>query len=165
MIEVRVRAARPSDRAALLRGIVDQQEFERTLHDTRRPGAEVAEPYLQLLEDRTFKRRGAMFLAEDGSGAFVGFVAGWIQEDDVLAETADSSRYGYVADVYVAPERRGQGVAGQLLAAIERHLRDQGVARLRIGSLASNDRAIRAYLKHGFQPYEVVLEKKLSPPP
>jgi ribosomal protein S18 acetylase RimI-like enzyme len=30
-----------------------------------------------------------------------------------------------------------------------------------IGVLASNDSAIRAYRKHGFDPYEMVLEKRL----
>jgi ribosomal protein S18 acetylase RimI-like enzyme len=35
------------------------------------------------------------------------------------------------------------------------------VARIRIGVLASNDSAIRAYRKQGFDPYEMVLEKRL----
>jgi hypothetical protein len=36
------------------------------------------------------------------------------------------------------------------------------VTRLRIGALANNDSALRAYRKHGFEPYEVTLEKKLG---
>ncbi|MGO4127938.1 GNAT family N-acetyltransferase [Inquilinus sp. YAF38] len=56
---------------------------------------------------------------------------------------------------------RGHGVAGRPLAAIEAHLRGTGLTRMRIGVLANNDSAIRAYRKHGFDPYEMVLEKRL----
>jgi GNAT superfamily N-acetyltransferase len=67
--------------------------------------------------------------------------------------------------VYVRPEFRGQGIAGRLLQAAEAHLRATGMRRMRIGLLTNNSSALRAYQKHGFEPYETVLEKRLQTTP
>lgn len=161
MAEVTVRPAKPGDRAALLAALVDMQEYERALHDTRRPGSETAQPYLDWLEGHAAERGGVILVAVSADGDLAGFSAGWVQQDDLISETSDSNRFGYVSDVYTAPAWRGRGVAGRLLAAIEAHLRGAGVVRMRIGALANNDSAIRAYRKHGFDPYEMILEKRL----
>ena len=161
MAGVTVRPAGPGDRAALLAALVDMQDYERALHDTRLPGSETARPYLDWLEVHAAERGGVILVAMSAEGDLDGFSAGWVQQDDVISETADSNRFGYVSDVYTAPGWRGRCVAGRLLAAIEEHLRRAGVVRMRIGVLASNDSAIRAYRKHGFDPYEMVLEKRL----
>jgi ribosomal protein S18 acetylase RimI-like enzyme len=159
--DITVRPAGPGDRAALRAALVDMQEYERALHDTRLPGAETARPYLEWLERHAVEHGGVILVAQAPGGALAGFAACWVQQDDLISETADSNRFGYVSDAYTAPDWRGHGVAGRLLAAIETHLRGTGVARMRIGVLASNDSAVRAYRKHGFDPYEMVLEKRL----
>ncbi|KGM35443.1 GNAT family N-acetyltransferase [Inquilinus limosus] len=161
MAEVTVRPAGPGDRTALRAALVDMQDYERALHDTRLPGRETAGPYLEWLEGHAPARGGVILVAVSDTGDLAGFSACWVQQDDLISETADSNRFGYVSDVYTAPAWRGHGVAGRLLAAIEAHLRGTGVTRMRIGVLAGNDSAIRAYRKHGFEPYEMVLEKRL----
>ena len=98
-------------------------------------------------------------IAED-DGRFAGYAAGWVEEDDTLAETPDSNRYGYVFDCYVIPAKRGLGIAGKLLTAVEAHLWTTGVSRIRIGSLATNLAALQAYRRHGFVAYEMILEKR-----
>lgn len=161
MAEVTVRPAGPGDRAALRAALVDMQDYERALHDTRLPGSETAGPYLDWLESHAAARGGVVLVALSAEGDLAGFSACWVQQDDLISETTDSNRFGYVSDVYTAPAWRGHGVAGRLLAAIEAHLRGTGVVRMRIGVLANNDSAVRAYRKHGFEPYEMVLEKRL----
>lgn len=161
MPEVTIRRARQDDRATLRAAFADMQDYERVLHDTRRPGAEVAHRYLDCLEGRVAARGGVILVAEAAQSHFAGFAACWVQQDDAIAETENSNRFGYVSDTYVAPDWRGRGVAGRLLAAIEAHLRTTGVSRMRIGVLANNDSAVRAYRKHGFDPYEMMLEKRL----
>lgn len=158
--EIAIRPARPDDRAWLLAAIRDLQDYEVALHDSRLPGEAVAESYLSLVEAEAAAKEGAILIA-DADGGPVGFVAGWVEQDDVLAETADSNRHGYVSDIYVIPGARGRRIAGALLAALERHLSGRGLARLRICALAANASALRAYDAFGFAPYEVVLEKKL----
>jgi ribosomal protein S18 acetylase RimI-like enzyme len=158
-----LRPYRDADRAAVIEALVGLQDHEVALHDTRRPGRQVAEPYLARLLDTLARQAGAIVVAE-ADGRFAGFVAGYVAEDDQLAETADSNRHGYVSDIFVVPERRGGGLAQALLAAAERHLAATGITRVRIGVLAANRMAGRAYEKHGFEPYEVVYEKRVVPP-
>lgn len=157
--DITVRPVVLADHGALRVAIIDLQEYERALHDSRRAGLTIADAYVADLVERTAARRGLIVVAEEGGG-FAGYAAGWVQEDDTLAETPDSNRYGYVVDCYVVPAKRGLGIAGKLLGAVEAHLWRQGVTRIRIGSLATNLAALQAYRRQGFMPYEVVLEKR-----
>lgn len=97
----------------------------------------------------------------EAAGAFIGFVAGWIEQSDAIIETPDSDRFAFVSDLFVAPEFRGQRIAGQLLSAIERRLAKPGITRLRLCALAANDPATLAYRRDGFLPYEVVYERPI----
>lgn len=157
-----MRLYRDGDRAAVIAALGALQDYEASLHDSRLTGAAVAEAYFEAMLAILARHSGALFVAEQ-DGRFAGFVACCVNEDDVLQETADSSRYGYIKDIFVMPERRGSGLVQSLLAAAERHLAPTGVTRVRIGVLAANRIACRAYEKHGFEPYEIVYEKRLVP--
>jgi ribosomal protein S18 acetylase RimI-like enzyme len=161
MSNVTIRSATGADEAQLLAAIADQQDYERALHDTRKPGAEIAEPYFARLRAKVAQSHGLMLVAERDD-AFAGYAASWIEHEDNVTETDDSNRFGYIADTYVIPAFRGRGIAAILIEAAERHLRITGVSRIRIRALARNTSALRAYERSGFAPYEIVLEKKLG---
>ena len=133
------------------------QECERHLQSTRLPGEQIADAYLTWME-RQVGKDGVLLVAEI-EGAFVGFVVGWIEQDDNVAETTDSNRFGYISDICVMPPYRGRRIAGQLLDGLERHLARTGIRRIRIGSLAANRSARTSYERAGFAPYEIVYEK------
>lgn len=155
-----IRPYRESDRADVIAAEIDLQEYERTLHDTRLPGAQVMEAYFDRLRQEVAAQSGAILIAEE-DGRFLGLVACVVARDDLVQETADSNVYGYVTDIYVVPDRRGSGLAQALLQAAEIHLAPTGISRVRINVLAANTMARRAYEKHGFEPYEVMYEKRL----
>jgi ribosomal protein S18 acetylase RimI-like enzyme len=157
-----VRLALPSDRLALRAGIVELHEEERRLHDSRLPGEETADAYLIWMLGEA-ARDGAVFVAE-ASGVFVGFAAGWIVQENVIEETPDSNRFGYVSDVCVLPAFRGRGIAARLLEALEARLSLSGVARIRLSTLAANQAARAAYERSGYAPYEIVYEKAARGP-
>ena len=162
---LRIRPATAADRPDLRRAIVELQEHERRLHASRLPGEAIADAYLAWIEAQTAK--GGATLVAETAGAFAGFVAGWIEQNHAIAETPDSNRFAFISDIFVAPEHRGRGVAGLLIDAIERRLAGPGVTRLRIGVLAVNEAAIRAYRRAGFSPYEMIFERPIagaSPP-
>lgn len=160
--DIRIRPAQPADRAALREAIIELQEFERRLSDTRRPGKEIADAYLARMESRA-SDGGAILIAEAGD-AFVGFVSCQLCEVDYIAETPDSNRFGYVSDICVLAAWRGRGVARVLLEAAERHLAPLGIARLRINVLANNASARSSYEHAGFAEYEVLYEKLVGTP-
>ena len=156
-----IRPYREADRAAVIAAEIDLQEYERTLHDTRLPGEAVMEAYLDRLLQQVATQSGAILVAEE-SGRLLGLVACVVVQDDAVQETADSNIHGYITDIYVVPERRGSGLAQALLQAAETHLAPTGISRVRINVLAANAMARRAYEKHGFEPYEVMYEKRLG---
>ena len=154
-----IRPATPSDRTRLRGAVVELQDSERRLHPTRLAGEEVADAYLAWMLERAAKS-GAVLVAEI-DGAFVGFVAGWVEETDHIEETPDSNRFGYVSDICVLPEYRGRRIATELLNAIEQRLRDRGVTRVRLYTLFVNRPARANYERSGYKAYEVVYEKGL----
>jgi len=156
-----IRPYRPADHDWVLQCAVALQEHERAIHDTRLPGLPHTRDYLATLWDVLAANQGIMLIAEDASGQRVGLVAGHIADEPWPVETRDSTRYGYVSDIFIRPEARGGGLAGELLEAIEDHLRraDPELKRLRVNGLAVNRTACRAYEKAGFTPYEIMYER------
>ena len=71
-------------------------------------------------------------------------------------------RFAYVGDLVVAERARGTGIGRALLAECERRAREAGVRWLRIGVIASNQRALRLYREFGFRDGHVLLEKVLE---
>jgi ribosomal protein S18 acetylase RimI-like enzyme len=155
-----IRPATATDRPHLRRAIVELQEYERLRHATRLPGEQVADAYLDWMLRRA-ETDGAVLVAES-DGSFAGFVAGWIEETENIAETADSNRFGYISDICIMPAFRGRRIAVQLLNGIEHCLGSAGVTRLRINSLAVNSAARTSYEHAGFVPYEILYEKLID---
>jgi GNAT superfamily N-acetyltransferase len=60
----------------------------------------------------------------------------------------DRATFAYLADVYLLPEHRGQGLARQLMDAVMKHPDLQGLRRM---LLATRD-AHGLYAKYGFKP-------------
>ncbi|NJO37745.1 MAG: GNAT family N-acetyltransferase [Rhizobiales bacterium] len=144
---------------------VDLQEHERAIHDTRGPALPHTHDYLAMLWDALAEGQGIMLIAENAQGERLGLVAGHIEDSPWPMETRDSTRYGYVSDIFIRPEARGSGLAQALLDAIAAHLHaaDPTLTRLRINVLAVNRIACRSYEKSGFTPYEVMYERLIRP--
>ena len=157
---ITVRPAAAEDEAALLAAIEQLQDYEVPLHDSRLPGHAVAAAYREYLARRVEQAGGCLLVAHS-EGQFAGFIAGWIERDDLPTETADSNVSGYISDVFVAESVRGRGIAGRLFTAIEGLLAGHGVTRVRIRALAANETARAAYIRLGYAPYEVLFEKRI----
>jgi GNAT superfamily N-acetyltransferase len=144
---------------------VDLQEHERAIHDTRLPGLPHTRDYLAMLWEDLAEGHGIMLIAETPQGERLGLVAGHIVDVPWPMETRESTRYGYVSDIFVRPEARGSGLAQALLDAIAARLRaaDPTLTRLRVNVLAVNRIACRSYEKAGFTPYEVMYERLIRP--
>ena len=160
MNELSIRPATPLDRPRLRGAIVELQEHERRLHDSRLPGEAIADAYLEWMLGEAAKAGAALVAEVDG--AFAGFVAGWIVNEDNIAQTADSNRFGFVSDLCVLKPYRGRRIASRLLDAMEAHFGATGVSRMRMWALAANNAARASYERSGFAPYEVVYERAVE---
>jgi len=160
-----IRPHTPADHDWVLQCEVELQEHERAIHDTRLPGLPHTRDYLAMLWRDLAEGQGIMLIAEDAQGERLGLVAGHIVDSPWPMETRDSTRYGYVSDIFIKPEVRGSGLAQTLLDAIAAHLHaaDPTLTRLRVSVLAVNRIACRAYERAGFTPYEVMYERLIRP--
>jgi len=94
------------------------------------------------------------------------------REDEELAGfvmfTVESGQYeqdvqrGVVQNLYVAPTHRRRGIGTRLLAAAEERLADNGVDRVALNVMATNEDARRFYRRHGYEPHRVELEKPVE---
>lgn len=159
---IQLRPYRDSDYAWVLDCEIALQEHERALSNTRLPGLPHTRDYLAMLFDIQATSHGLILIAESGRDR-AGFIAGHVVDEPWPMETADSTRYAYVSDIFIIPEQRGTGLARMLIDALAAHFTslDLGVTRLRINALADNAIACKAYVKAGFKPHEVMFERPL----
>ncbi len=101
-------------------------------------------------------------MARGHGGGFLGFVAGFVtrQSEENLLSVVPTT-LGVISDVYVVPERRGQGVGEALMNRMERHLQEAGCDSVWITIVAFNVDAAAFYGKEGYREREVGLLKVL----
>ena len=92
---------------------------------------------------------------DDGPIGFVGFSL------DREGYERDRVR-GTVSNLFVVPERRGEGVGADLLDAAERALAAAGAEAVALEALADNDRARAFYADRGYDRHRVELTKSLG---
>jgi GNAT superfamily N-acetyltransferase len=88
----------------------------------------------------------AVLIAEDHTGAMIGFITGY--------QDLHSVRFGYrawVEDLAVDPERRSQGVGKALLDAAKAWARERGATHLELDSALARTDAHRFYEREGAQ--------------
>jgi ribosomal protein S18 acetylase RimI-like enzyme len=73
-----------------------------------------------------------------------------------------SATRGVVPYLFVAPERRDEGVGTELLDAAESRLDERGADVVSLEVMAANEDARRFYRRHGYDPHRVTMEKALS---
>ncbi|HEV2623346.1 MAG TPA: GNAT family N-acetyltransferase [Frateuria sp.] len=104
----------------------------------------------RFLSDEAYWSRGipraTVERAVAGSLCFGGYLGG--RQVAFARVVTDGATFGYLADVFVLPEHRGQGHAKTLVAAIMAHPQLQGLRRF---SLATSD-AHGLYAAFGFAP-------------
>jgi ribosomal protein S18 acetylase RimI-like enzyme len=155
-----IRPVAAGDRTDLRLAVVELHEHERRLHPSRLPGEKTAGAYLDWMLAQAAEN-GAVLIAEV-EGAFAGFAAGWIAEENLIEETTDSNRFGLISDVCVLARFRGRRIALRLLDELEDRLARHRVRRIRLSALAANSAAHAAYERSGYAPYEIVYEKVVA---
>ena len=161
MSDYRIRDGKLPDDAKIGRAFIDGlQRFERAMEDDRRIDETVAAEFFDVLAGRVAEKQGRIYIAEDSSGEAIGWTACFVDENEIYVE-ADIRSYGYVSELFVVEDARGQGVGQALIAKCEAYFRSLGLKRMMIGVLSRNTNAQRSYLSAGFRPYSEMLLKSL----
>lgn len=61
-----------------------------------------------------------------------------------------NSKVSYITQVVVSEEAQGQGIASQLLQECESYSKKNGMTKIKLEVLESNNKAISVYTKNGF---------------
>lgn len=95
---------------------------------------------------------------DDPDAALLGFVDFSLDREGYRR---DGTR-GVVSNLFVRPDRRGEGIGSALLDAAERELAEAGADAVTLEALAGNDRARSFYTDHGYDPHRVEFRKPLE---
>ncbi|MDF2439245.1 MAG: hypothetical protein JWN98_229 [Abditibacteriota bacterium] len=96
----------------------------------------------------------AAFVLDDG--AVCGFLWLVICENNWTRE-----RYGYVNNLYLAPSRRGQGLARELMTQSDSWFRSRRIHRVRLTVTTSNEEALHLYENCGYRVTRWEMEKEV----
>jgi ribosomal protein S18 acetylase RimI-like enzyme len=88
----------------------------------------------------------------------LGFVM-FTLESDRLERTLTR---GLVENLYVVPDRRGEGIGTRLLSVAEAELRDEGATVVALEVLADNEAAREFYRSNGYDPHRLTVEKSIE---
>jgi GNAT superfamily N-acetyltransferase len=159
---IQIRTCRPGDRDQLGGLVLDLHETVRPLDIDLAPGEQILDAYFEHLLTLQTKTHGALFVAEH-AGRLVGYVCLFGQMGPEDPDEVDRV-HSYVADLYVCPAFRRQGVGDRLLEQAEEFARGLGVAKIELKVLADNRRARRFYRRHGYADRIVVMTKRFPSP-
>ena len=148
-----------NDAQQLRNCVIGLQDFERKLDPRMPSGESIADDYLieMFMQCRQFS--GTVFVCELNQK-----IAGYITvHTKYVSEDVDDGprKFGFISDVFVVDEFRGQGVGKALLKHAEKHAKKNGVSEMMIGVLASNKQARSLYIAQGFEEFAIKLEKKI----
>jgi GNAT superfamily N-acetyltransferase len=149
----------PDDEPAILSFIQGLQDYELGFENNRRRDPDFVVDHWRDAQHRCAQKHGTMFIAEQ-DGRKVGWVSAY-EEHGELFIAEPERRHGFIAEIFVVPEARGQGHGKALIAACEAWSRERGHKLLTIGVLAKNAHAIRAYESAGYAPYTVLMRRYL----
>lgn len=97
-------------------------------------------------------------LVARSDGEIVGFVTLQVERGRL---EQDVTR-GIVPYLFVAPDRRGEGIGAELLDMAESRLVEQGADVVSLEVMADNEAARRFYRRHGYDLHRVTMEKPTS---
>lgn len=135
-------------------------QSERRLNQHTALWSDIQYQYLDYVKECIHECDGLFLVAETG-GQLIGFIFGYIEtQDDSNFETGDGDDL-YVAEGFVTPAYRRQGIYTLLNQAFEQHYRSFNLRRIFRYTLVNNE-PMQSWLQvQGYQPIRIVYEKWL----
>jgi GNAT superfamily N-acetyltransferase len=110
-----------------------------------------AEKWQTRLEKSLDNPTCQLYIAEEsGERRVVGFATGFLRYS---ADVFENQVAGKIADVFVTPDWRRQGVAKRLICALTRWFRDQSASHIEMNLVTSNPEAVGFWQEMGAREY------------
>lgn len=135
-------------------------EFQREIYEVNFPGFKATAQFLRDYGSEVRKALNnpceALYVLCD-EDRVCGFL--WVS----LIGTMVDPCVGYIRNIYVSPDLRGQGWGRKLLQVAEDWCRSQGVDRITLDASCCNERAVSLYQRNGYETARLRMEKRLEP--
>lgn len=157
---MRIRPARADDVPGVL-PMVRQLVDLHAEHDAQRFQArpDVIDRYARWLPERAADPRSVFLVAEDEQSArLAGFAVCTIEPEVPIFWIPEC---GWLHDLWVEPEFRGRGVAGELVREVAARFTALGVKQVRLHTGSFNEAARAVFSREGFRPCVVEMLKPL----
>lgn len=135
---------------------IELQIFEHQFDASKSTTVTSAKKYKEELLITVKEQHGELLVAKTDDKA-IGLVAWYIENEPEFSEP-----YGYISDIVVSQDHRGQGIGQQLLDMTLRHIKAAGVKRVHLGVLVGNTATKKFYRKNGFADYSIEMTKALK---
>lgn len=119
------------------------------------------ESSLRKILEKIQEKEGSFYIAEENN-QIVGFICGIIQKpstENILSHFPSTS--GWITDLYIDSEYRGNGAGGKLMAQIEKYFKEKHCDSVRLALFSSNFKAHNFYKNLGFENRTIEMIKKL----
>jgi len=133
---------------------------EHSLFDKTAPWSDIEQGYMRHVIQMQDECEGTCLIAYLG-GKPIGFIFGYIEEQDDARIEIYMGKELYVSDGYVAEEYRGKGIYRKLNAELERIYTERGVRRICRHTLINNTRARKFLEGQGYGVTRLLYEKWL----
>lgn len=107
------------------------------------------------LKKRISKRSNIFFVAVNDDNNVIGFVDGYIPEDEWWYKEP----VAYLDHIVVDKKYRKKGVASKLIEKFEEIVKENNVKRIKLNAFPDNTPAINLYTKFGFKCYSSYYDK------
>lgn len=112
---------------------------------------------------KTMLRSNLCFLAvAEEEGELKGFLSAGIVRMDRKLSFCGENTLGLIHDLYLLPQTRGQGVAGQLLDRAEAWFRENGVTAAECQVVSGNTLGADFWARRGYAPVSVTSMKRFG---
>lgn len=143
--------------ALLMQGL---QESEFAYFDKTAAWHEIEKNYLRHMIAMQEKCEGTCLVAYNGDVA-VGFIFGYLEEQDDSRIEMNTGKELYVSDGYVAPDYRKQGIYKKMNELLEQKYIQMGVKRITRFTLINNEPMKKFLATSGYKPTRMLFEKWL----
>ncbi len=163
-MNILIREFLSQDKPVLISLMEDFNEYIQSIDDKNRTNYKPnASEYFTDKMIRLSKEKKGIILVASNQDKIVGFISGYIdeQDEDEKMETI-SAIPGVIGELFVLEEYRGHSIGKQLLNKMEEYLNSKGCTIIRFAVFSPNTSALKFYEHLGYSQRVIYVMKELK---
>ena len=161
MVEVQIHEVNIKEQYDVIAEFMRQlHESEHMFFDKTASWTDISTSYMRHVITTQDEAEGTCLMAYDNEKP-IGFIFGYVEEQDESRIEIYKGKELYVSDGYVVPSHRKRGIYQQMNKLLEQKYLEQGVKRITRFTLENNEPMKRFLTASGYRPTRILFEKWL----